>query len=139
MNNALARIMKALAPVIVLLFGVVLAVFARRDLHKQETYPQMTAVIDNIFESQGTDNDVEYHVLVRYTVNGKEYTTELNEYKSSFRIGDEVTICCNPEDPLDIVSYSPTTSKLIFIGGIAVAVIACGFIAVKAFMYFKHR
>ena len=139
MNNAFARIMKAVAPVLFLAFGVIMAVFSRNDLKKMETYPQMKAVIDDIIDERGADDSMEHHVIVRYTVGGKEYSTELNEYKNSFRIGDEVTISYNPDDPKDIVSYSPTTSKIIFAAGIAVAVIACGVIAVKAIAYIKHR
>ena len=139
MGNTFARIIKAIAPVLFLAFGVIMAVFSRNDLKKMETYPQTTAVIDDIFDERGADDTLEHHVIVHYTIDGKAYSTELNEYKASFRIGDEVTVSYNPDDAREILSYSPTTAKILFAAGIAVAVIACGVVAVKAIAYFRHR
>ena len=49
-------------------------------------------------------NDVQYITTVKYTVDGKEYTAELNSYSPSYKVGGDVRIKYDPNDPSKITS-----------------------------------
>ena len=49
-------------------------------------------------------DDVQYIVMAKYTVNGKEYTTQLNSYEPSYKVGGEVAIKYDPNDPSRMTS-----------------------------------
>lgn len=51
-----------------------------------------------------TANDVQYIVTAKYTVDGKEYTTKLDSYDPSYKVGGEVAIRYDPKNPEKMTS-----------------------------------
>lgn len=64
--------------------------------NKQETYVETTAVI--------TDFDRDDYPYVAYTVYGKEYETRLSYSSSTMRLGQEMKIAYDPENPYDVMA-----------------------------------
>lgn len=75
------------------------------------------AVIVRIDEKRDSDGDYDHIVYVRYTVNGREYTTRLGTYTSSMYVGKTVPILYMPNNPSDIM-YGKLTKfpAIVFIG-----------------------
>lgn len=102
---------KFIIPSVALVMGVVVAVLSVGKLKKQGVYPGTTAVITRI-EEDWDGEDTTYHVFVRYTVAGREYESELDEYKASFTEGKEIPVQYNPDDPAEVLSASKGTTYL---------------------------
>ena len=82
--------------VIALAGGIYLTFFRSTGFLKSE------ATITDIEEVEGTfENETEYNVTVRYTVDGREYTGLLDQYSPSYHVGDRIGILYNPADPAE--------------------------------------
>lgn len=96
-----------------------------------------TATIVSIEEDPGyipdadNPNDVQYIVKASYTVNGKEYTATLNSYDPAYKVGGEVAIKYDPQNPEKMLSG--------FGIGIAVMVIGIVLLAVVIFLTVKKN
>lgn len=53
----------------------------------------------NYIPDPDSTNDKQYIVKVKYTVDGKEYTTDYGFYSPSYKVGDTVEIQYDPKDP----------------------------------------
>lgn len=71
-------------------------------------YISTVAKIENIqkFTKRSSNRRVSTHydVVVTYIVGGKEYRENLNSYSSTMKIGANIELKYNPEDPSDIRS-----------------------------------
>lgn len=105
--------------------GITVFLFGNNDLKKIDSYPQTKAVITRI-EGYYDGDDYEHDVYVRYTVDEIEHENKLNEYKSSFYEGKEITISYNPNDPTDILVASKTTPMILI--GIGALFVAAGLV-----------
>ena len=76
------------------------------------------------YDSERGKNVATYYSTVRYTVDGKEYTGELDIGNAGGGIGEEVSIQYNPEDPGEVNMYSPGIVILIFAVGTGILAIA---------------
>lgn len=86
-------------------------------------YATTTATFSSI-EVQGDGEDAEYFVYVTYTVDGKEYNTQLNSYDSRWKVGDTTEIEYDVNDPASLhQSGSKTMSIAICIIGIGAFVL----------------
>lgn len=74
-------------------------------------------------------NDVQYIVKATYTVDGKEYTTTLNSYDPSYKVGGEVAIKYEPENPEKMTSGFGIVIVIMIIGVVLLAVVI--FLTVK--------
>ena len=94
-----------------------------------------TAVIVSIEEDPdyipdpNTENDVQYIVTGKYTVDGKEYTSQLNSYDPSYKVGGEVAIKYDPKDPTKLTSGFGFGIYLMIAGGVILLIII--FVTVK--------
>ncbi len=71
-------------------------------------------------EESGSGEEKEYHVFVRYAVNGDVYERELPAYDSSWKVGDTVKCTYKADDPGDLRSGDPLLWALLSgIAGIA--------------------
>ncbi len=106
--------------IIALVFGIVLIVLGFVTKHKQSDYTETTATITNIETEPGAGDEADSHrVFVKYTVDGKEYNEELDNYKSSYSVGDTIKVKYNPENPSDVTSSGYFVVIILFvIGGI---------------------
>lgn len=74
-------------------------------------------------------NDVQYIVKATYTVDGKEYTTTLNSYDPSYKVGGEVAIKYDPENPEKMTSGFGIGIAIMIIGVVLLAIVI--FLTVK--------
>ena len=98
--------------------GVYMTFFQGRGYIKTE------AEIISIKESEvSTADDVQYDVMVRYTVDGREYSEALNSYSPSYKVGKTVKIKYNPEDPTEITSDTPALSIYVMVIGLVLVIV----------------
>ena len=80
-----------------------------------------------------TPNDKQYIVKVKYSVDGKEYTSDYGFYSPSYKEGDAVEIQYDPKDPSK--TASPQGSILgyiaIAVGGVLLVFLIVGTILTK--------
>lgn len=91
-------------------------------------YEKATATIISIEEDPNyipdtqTENDKQYVVTVKYTVDGKDYTRVLDSYSSSYEVGKEVEVRYNPKDPGTVHSSPVFGYVFMAIGGVIVII-----------------
>lgn len=123
------KIFVAILAVIALAFGVYSTFF------RSAGFVDATATIVSIEEDPDyipdadKENDVRYIVKATYTVDGKEYTTTLNSYDPSYKVGGEVAIKYDPENPEKMTSGFGIGIAIMIIGVVLLAVII--FLTVK--------
>lgn len=123
------KIFVAILAVIALAFGVYSTFF------RSAGFVDATATIVSIEEDSDyipdadKENDVRYIVKATYTVDGKEYTTTLNSYDPSYKVGGEVAIKYDPENPEKMTSGFGIGIAIMIIGVVLLAVII--FLTVK--------
>ena len=68
----------------------------------------------------------EIKIFVTYTVDGQEYTEELNNTKTNLKEGENITVLYNPEDPTEVsgaskggVALQIGFGSLFLLGGLA--------------------
>jgi len=98
------KLMKALVPYILIAATVLFAYLGVDGIHVRNTYTAATADITGITSEYDftAEKDI-FHVMVRYTVDGAEYETELGSYTSGMRVGQEIKIMYDPSSPDRIV------------------------------------
>jgi hypothetical protein len=125
------KIFTAILALIALGFGIYSTFF------RSAGFVDSTATIISIEEDPNyipdadKPNDVQYIVKAKYTVDGKEYTTTLNSYDPAYKVGGEVAIKYDPNDP------SKTTSG--FNIGIVIMIIGAVLLAVVIFLTVKKK
>lgn len=109
----------------------------RIDLSQSTNGEVINNNIERKLDSQDDSNVYEYHFTInyKYTVNGKEYTnnyvspvskenvfdsqSRANNYKSSYSIGESITVYYMPDDPttsfIEKSSSSPITMMIVSI------------------------
>jgi hypothetical protein len=98
------KIFVAILAVIALAFG------AYSTFFRSAGFVDGTATIISIEEDPDyipdpdASNDKQYITTVKYTVEGKEYTTKLNSYDPSYKVGGDVKIKYDPNDPSKLTS-----------------------------------
>lgn len=126
LENRYARFMRNTGParffvpvgLILIIFGIILLTFNTSNY--TETKGNVTDVV-KLAHSDGEEQG--YDVSVRYTVDGKEYTTTFSNISESYDSGDEIKVFYDPDSP-------DKTSNSRISGLIAPAVIAVGALAV---------
>ena len=128
MNSSLKRIfIGIILPILLIAGGIVTVVFSAKTLGKYKTYSETEAVIDRI-DADYSGEDVEYHVFVKYTVDGKDYRGELGSYNASFKEGATIGIMYDPADPAEILYKSVGMTVLAIVIGGLVSVVGAGMI-----------
>ena len=101
------------------IFGIILIVLGFVQKHKQSDFTETTAEITEITVEAGAGDESDtHHVYVKYTVDGREYNEELDEYSSKYKVGKSVKIKYNPEDPADITASGKVPMIICFVFGI---------------------
>lgn len=127
--------------IIILLFGIV--TFGVKDARN---FVEVSAVVskaelvrEEYTDSDSTHHDAEYDVSVKYTVNGREYESELGILTGKIKVGDSVRVFYNPEDPGEVVQMrNQALIPYIFIGVGALALIGGIISIVKAMQKIKR-
>ena len=113
------------AGIILIVFGVFMFVINSKNQNYIKTESTVTKI--EVLEEAYTDTDgnyvdATYKATVKYTVDGNEYTTELDNV-SKYNEGDKVTIYYNPNDPSQVtMTISMILPIAIIVAGIAALV-----------------
>lgn len=130
MNN---RIKKLLAVLLLLAGGVVFIVFGAVSMKEIKNYIQTPAVVSHVEREwtpngDGTDTE-EIKIFVTYTVDGQEYTEELQNTKTGYSQGDTITVLYNPENPAQVSGATKGIAAIQFIAGGVLVLAALGTLA----------
>lgn len=107
---------------ILIIFGAIMFVINNQN----QDYIKMESIVSNVelIQDEYTDNDgnqveATYDVTIKYTVDGKEYESTL-ENVSKYNVGDKIVIYYNPKNPSQITQTKSLVLPIIIIfGGIA--------------------
>jgi hypothetical protein len=84
----------------------------------ESTVSKVELVKEETTDSEGNTEEAIYDIYVKYTVDGKEYDTELGEM-SKRKVGDKITIVYNPDNPSEISQPSSIILNIcLLVGGI---------------------
>ena len=112
------RIFAAVLGVIALGAGIYLT-FIQSAGYKKATATIVSIEDDpNYVPDAGSDNDAKRIIKVKYTVDGKEYTKDLDSDSPSYKVGGEVEIRYDPKDPGKIHSSPVFGIVIMIIGGV---------------------
>ncbi len=124
------------AGILLIVFGIVSFTINKNN----QNYLQTEAVVISaeLAEAEHTDADgnhvdATYTIIVKYTVDGKEYETLLGELPG-YKVGDMMKIYYNPDDPSQITQTKSMVLPIVIIvagvavlaGGIVIGVRAVG-------------
>ena len=120
-----SQMKKLIAAIILIAGGAIFIVFGATSIKEMRDFKQVPAVVSHIEREwtpngDGTDTE-EIRIFVTYTVDGKEYTEELQNTKTNYKQGDAITVLYNPEDPTEVSGATKTMTVIQFaIGGVLV-------------------
>ncbi len=116
--------------IILLAFALLLyAVGVYMGFIKSAGFVRTTGVVVSVrtvehYDSELGRNVESYYPAVAYTVDGEEYTGELDIGNLGDGEGKEVSIQYNPNNPAEVNCYSPGTVILIFVIGTGILALA---------------
>ena len=125
------------AGLILIIFGVIMFVVNKQN----KDYISTESTVTKVEAEEETDSEKTYTVIVKYTVNDKEYEAELGGL-SEYKEGDRIKIYYNPDDPGQItMTKSMILPVAIIAGGIAALAggIFSGINAVKRYKRMKEQ
>ena len=123
LSNTLKRLMKVGA----ILFGLAFIIAGVIGIRQDDTFLPTKGVIrsmERTYEATDSNDTDTWEVMVAYTVEGKDYVSDLGQKKDNFTVGKEIDILYNPNNPEGIVLPGKTIWFIFMIAGAAVAVIA---------------
>ena len=123
LSNTLKRLMKVGG----ILFGLAFIIAGVIGIRQDDTFLPTKAVIQSMertYEAMDSNETDTWEVMVAYSVDGKDYVTDLGQKKDDFTVGKEIDILYNPNNPEGIVLPGKTIWFIFMIAGAAVAVIA---------------
>ena len=123
LSNTLKRLMKVGA----ILFGLAFIIAGVIGIRQDDTFLPTKAVIQSMertYEAADANETDTWEVMVAYSVDGKDYVSDLGQKKDDFTEGKEIDILYNPDNPEGIVLPGKTIWFIFMIAGAAVAVIA---------------
>ena len=80
--------------------------------------------MERIYGAMDSSETDAWEVMVSYTVDGKDYISDLGQKKDDFAVGKEIDILYNPNSPEGIVLPGKTIWFIFMIAGAALAIIA---------------
>ena len=138
-ESALARFLIP-AGVILIVFGVVFFGASKQNQHYKETEAQVISVV--LEEAASTDTngnrtEATYLLSLKYTVDGKEYETDLSGM-SKREVGDRIAIYYDPADPSRITQTKSLIIPLVIIAAGIAAVVGGIVSGVNAIQRYKN-
>ena len=105
------------AGLILIIFGIF--VFVANT--KNQDYIKVESTISNVvlqekeyYDNDGNFVDATYQLTIKYTVDGKEYTTTLDNM-AKYSVGDKMTIYYNPKNPAEITQVKSLVLPIVII------------------------
>ena len=132
---------RALIPIglILVIFGIIMFVIN----NKNKDYIEITSTVFNVelveeahTDTEGNDVPASYNIMVKYTVDGKEYEATLNNM-SKYDVGDKITIYYNPNDPAQITQTKSIIIPIILVGFGAISLVGGVISGVNAIKKYK--
>ena len=123
LSQNLKRLMKASA----ILFGLIFIVAGVIGIHQDNTFLPNKGVIQSMertYVATNSDENDTWEVMVGYTVDGKDYVSDLGQKRDDFAVGKEIDILYNPNNPEGIVLPGKTVWVIFIIAGAVVALAA---------------
>ena len=112
--------------------GIVFIVFGAVNFSQHNKYIDTTAVVSRVTITEGIgDEPDDVEIFVRYTVDGKEYESQLNNTSTNLKEGQTVKVKYDPSDPSKVISASKSYA-FIAIGFGALVVLIGIFLFLKA-------
>lgn len=114
------KIVAAIVGLAALVFGIYSTFFMSSG------YKTTTATIVSIEEDPNyvpdpnSENDKQYIATAKHTVDGKEYTRQLDSYDPGYKVGGTVEVKYDPKDPTKITSGFGFGIYLMIAGGVIV-------------------
>lgn len=105
--------------------GVAFIVLNIIGIKQANTWPGTTGEIQSIeliHEAVDDEDTDEYEVMVKYTVNGKTYESDLGVKLDDFEVGQVIDILYNPEAPEAIVLPGAAGSIIGIVIGVAAVI-----------------
>jgi hypothetical protein len=123
---------RLLYPLLALLAGIAFIVFGVINFSQHNKYIETDAVVSKvtIIETFYDEPD-DVEILVRYTVDGKEYESQLNNTSTNLKEGQNIKVKYDPSDPSKVISASKSYA-FIAIGFGALVVLISIFLLLKA-------
>ena len=118
LSNTLKRLMKVGA----ILFGLAFIIAGVIGIRQDDTFLPTKAVIQSMertYEAMDSNETDTWEVMVAYSVDGKDYVTDLGQKKDDFTVGKEIDILYNPNNPEGIVLPGKTIWFIFMIAGAA--------------------
>ena len=107
--------------IILIIMSILLFVIGNHNknyIKIESTVSKVELVKEETTDSEGNTDEAIYNIYVKYTVDGKEYDTELGEM-SKRKVGDKITIVYNPNNPSEISQPSSIILNIcLLVGGI---------------------
>lgn len=120
-SNLLVRLMFVLAGFAMICFGIYIGCFESKGFEK--TTAVIVDVVEEIDYSSEDSNAKTYTATVTYTVDGKEYTQQLDYWKAGYKVGKEIEIKYNPADPTVIHGATADFVVYLIVAGTALALV----------------
>ena len=118
MNNG---IKKLIAMLILVAGGAVFIVFGTVSMKEIKNFLPVPAVVSHVQREWVPDGEggetEDIHIFVTYTVDGKEYTEELQNTKTNLHEDDSITVLYNPEKPHEVSGATKGMATIQFIAG----------------------
>lgn len=138
MENKFARFLRNTGParffvpigLILIIFGAILLGMNSGNLEK--TVGRITSVTEGLFDEE--NDQQQYDIDFAYTVDGKEYTGHWDGMTKNYKVGDEIDVYYDAEDPAKVTN---TRSNLIGIIMIALGALAAAFGIFKTVKAFR--
>ena len=119
------KIFAAILAVIALCAGIYFTFFQAKGYEKAEATIVSVENDPDYIPDPDTENDVRRIVTVKYTVDGKEYTTQLDSDSPSYEVGKTVKIMYDPQNPAKITS-SKSFGIYLMIAGAVILLLTVG-------------
>jgi len=110
-----------------ILFGLAFIIAGVIGIRQDDTFLPTKAVIQSMertYEAMDSNETDTWEVMVAYSVDGKDYVTDLGQKKDDFTVGKEIDILYNLNNPEGIVLPGKTIWFIFMIVGAVVAVVA---------------
>ena len=123
---------KILYPLLAILVGLVFVVFGIINFSQHNRYIGTTAVVSKVTVTETfSDEPDDIEIMVRYTVDGIEYESVLNNTSTGLKEGQTVDVEYDPKDPSKVIAASKSYA-FAAIGLGAIVVLAGIFLVFKA-------
>ena len=122
MNKTLGAIIAIVLGIACVGFGVYSQFFQTKGF--EETTATITKIEENWrgYNEETMEDEYDYDVYVKYTVDGKEYEGKADTYDGSYVEGKEITVFYNPSNPADIHGDSGFLGIIMIAAGAVLAI-----------------